>query len=118
MVTSGIALGAIIKLFSVSPDRFHILMIGQILVAISSVFSSSFVGHFMATWFGNEEISRTGALILFGDQVIRADSLETRQAIQDGGSKTNALLYFTGRCRIRFSNTEFISGKQSKCGGD
>lgn len=65
----GNTIGSIIKIFSVSQDRFHVLMIGQIFQALFTVFTFGLVGRFTASWFGSKEISRAGALCLLGDQV-------------------------------------------------
>jgi hypothetical protein len=69
VVTLGESIGAIIKIFSVSRDRFYILMIGQGLMSICYSFTFALVGRFTACWFGSKEISRAGALTLLGDQV-------------------------------------------------
>ena len=62
-------IGSSIKAFSVSPDRFYVLMIGQMFSALSLVFTYSLVGRFSASWFSSEEISTAGALGCVGDQV-------------------------------------------------
>ena len=73
LVTLGEAIGALIKAFSVSPDRFYVLMIGQVVIAISAAFTFGLVGYFTARWFGSKEISRAGAMTLLGDQVSRVE---------------------------------------------
>lgn len=54
---------------SVAPDKFYVLMIGQTLLAIFSVFTFGIAARFTAIWFGKDEISQAGALALLGDQV-------------------------------------------------
>ena len=53
-------------------------MIGQMFVAAFSVFTYGLVGRFTALWFGSKEISRAGALTLFGDQV-SSEKFKTRK---------------------------------------
>lgn len=63
-------LGSWLKLFSVVPDRFYVAFIAQTMEAIPAVFTYGLAARFTADWFGIHEISRAGALAIFGDQVI------------------------------------------------
>lgn len=65
----GICVGAWIKLFSVAPDRFYLVLVGQTFEAVFTIFTFSLAARFTAVWFGAHEISRAGAFALVGDQV-------------------------------------------------
>lgn len=66
---TGIAIGAWIKVFSVAPDRFIFVLIGQTFQAVFQILTFGLAARFTAIWFGASEISIAGALALFGDQV-------------------------------------------------
>ncbi|XP_046433514.1 feline leukemia virus subgroup C receptor-related protein 2-like isoform X4 [Neodiprion fabricii] len=55
-------LGAWIKVFSRAPDRFPLLLTGQVMVAISQVFISPVPGKLAAFWFGNDQLAFATAI--------------------------------------------------------
>lgn len=65
----GMAIGTWIKVFSVNPDRFALVMIGQSFEAVFLLLTFGLAVRFTAIWFGANEISIAGSLALFGDQV-------------------------------------------------
>ena len=67
--STGTALGAWIKVFSVSSDRYFVVMIGQTVVAISQVFILGVPPNVAAVWFGPEEVSSACSVGVFGNQV-------------------------------------------------
>jgi len=67
--STGTALGAWIKVFSVSPDRYFVVMIGQTVVAISQVFILGVPPNVAAVWFGPEEVSSACSVGVFGNQL-------------------------------------------------
>ena len=62
-------LGAWIKVFSVSPDRFLVTLFGQSIVAISLVFMLPLPGRVGAKWFASNELSTATSLGVFGPQL-------------------------------------------------
>ncbi|XP_044272010.1 feline leukemia virus subgroup C receptor-related protein 2-like isoform X2 [Tribolium madens] len=70
LITSSLTtLGNLIKLLSVSPDRFYVVLIGQALCAIAQVFAMSIPSKLASTWFGAEEVSTACAIAIFGTQI-------------------------------------------------
>ncbi|XP_058128615.1 heme transporter FLVCR2-like [Anopheles ziemanni] len=67
--TVGTALGAWIKVFSVDPTRFNVVIIGQIITAIAQVFLLSIPSRLASTWFSPEEASSVCAFGVFGAQL-------------------------------------------------
>lgn len=61
--------GAWIKLLSVAPDRFFLLMIGQVLESISFAMCYGMISLIPAMWFGSKEISFVGTLPIISTQV-------------------------------------------------
>lgn len=62
-------LGAAIKCFSLTRDRFWVAMIGQSCAAVSQVFVLNIPPILAAVWFPNEEVSRATAAGVFGNQL-------------------------------------------------
>ncbi|XP_065211571.1 uncharacterized MFS-type transporter C09D4.1-like isoform X2 [Planococcus citri] len=69
IATTGTFTGAWIKVFSVAPNRFYLVLLGQAFQAIFENCTFAIAARFTAVWFGAKEISIAGALALFGDQV-------------------------------------------------
>uniref|UniRef100_A0A182JEC2 Major facilitator superfamily (MFS) profile domain-containing protein n=1 Tax=Anopheles atroparvus TaxID=41427 RepID=A0A182JEC2_ANOAO len=67
--TVGTALGAWIKVFSVDPTQFKVVIAGQIISAIAQVFLLSIPSRLAATWFSPEEASSVCAFGVFGAQL-------------------------------------------------
>ncbi|XP_017752984.1 PREDICTED: feline leukemia virus subgroup C receptor-related protein 2-like isoform X2 [Eufriesea mexicana] len=65
----GTALGAWIKVFSVSPDRFWVTFVGQTLVAVSQTFVLSVPARLAAVWFGPDQVSSACSIGVFGNQL-------------------------------------------------
>ncbi|KAK4879370.1 hypothetical protein RN001_007516 [Aquatica leii] len=65
----GTCLGAWIKVFSVEPDKFWVLMLGQSIVAASQVFFLGTSAHVAAEWFGCNEVSFACSVGAAGIQV-------------------------------------------------
>lgn len=63
------ALGAWIKVLSVSPYRFAVLMTGQTICAIAQIFILGLPARLAAVWFGPNEVSTATAIGVFGNQV-------------------------------------------------
>ncbi|XP_056637621.1 uncharacterized MFS-type transporter C09D4.1-like isoform X1 [Diorhabda sublineata] len=59
-------LGALIKVFSIGENLFYVVMIGQVIVAISQLFILSLPPKIAVTWFKPQEISTVCSLGLFG----------------------------------------------------
>ncbi|KAJ8938161.1 hypothetical protein NQ318_011926 [Aromia moschata] len=51
------AIGAVIKVFSINPNLFYVLMIGQTVVAVSQVFIWTVPSKIATTWFKPNEVS-------------------------------------------------------------
>lgn len=62
-------IGAWIKVASVRPDRFAVLMVGQTVCSIAQVFTLSLPARIAAVWFGPNEVSTATAIGIFGIQV-------------------------------------------------
>ncbi|KAJ8668360.1 hypothetical protein QAD02_010023 [Eretmocerus hayati] len=60
-------LGCWIKIFSVSPDRFLITLLGQAFVALSTTVMLPMPGQVSADWFGADELSTATSLGVFGN---------------------------------------------------
>lgn len=69
MASTGALIGGCIKIFSVTPDRFFVAVVGQIFNATCNVFTFCIAARLAAIWFGGKEIGLAGALALLGDQV-------------------------------------------------
>ncbi|XP_008197851.2 heme transporter FLVCR2 isoform X2 [Tribolium castaneum] len=70
LLSSGLTtLGNLIKLFSISPDRFYVVIIGQVLCAIAQVFMTSVPSKLASTWFGPDEVSTACAVAIFGNHI-------------------------------------------------
>ncbi|XP_047356936.1 feline leukemia virus subgroup C receptor-related protein 2 isoform X1 [Vespa velutina] len=65
----GTALGAWIKVFSVSPDLFWLTFIGHTLVAVSQTFVLSVPARLAAVWFGPDQVSSACSIGVFGNQL-------------------------------------------------
>ncbi|PSN51564.1 hypothetical protein C0J52_09502 [Blattella germanica] len=63
------ALGACIKLLSVSPDRFWVTFVGQTSVALGQLFLLSVPPTLAAIWFGEKEVSTACAIGTIGNQL-------------------------------------------------
>nr|XP_008197855.1 PREDICTED: feline leukemia virus subgroup C receptor-related protein 2 isoform X2 [Tribolium castaneum] len=70
LLSSGLtALGNLVKLFSISRDRFYVVIIGQVLCAIAQVFLTSVPSKLASTWFGPDEVSTACAVAIFGSHI-------------------------------------------------
>lgn len=69
MASTGALIGGCIKIFSVTPDRFFLAVVGQIFNATCNVFTFCIAVRLAAIWFGGKEIGLAGALALLGDQI-------------------------------------------------
>lgn len=65
----GTCAGSWIKCLSVSPDRFHVTMIGQSVVAMSQLFILNLPPRIAAVWFGPKEVSSATSFGVFGNQI-------------------------------------------------
>lgn len=71
MLASGVtAVGAWIKVLSVSPERFYVTFIGQTIVGAAQIFSLGVPPKLAAVWFGANEVSFACSVGVFGNQVI------------------------------------------------
>lgn len=61
--------GAVIKCFSVDPERYWLLMCGQALVEINMPIVLSLPPKIAASWFPNNELGRAISISVFGDQI-------------------------------------------------
>lgn len=50
------AVGAFVKVFSVGRDRFYVVLIGQMITAISQLFILSVPATIAVTWFKSQEV--------------------------------------------------------------
>lgn len=64
--TIATGLAALIKVFSIGENLFYVVMIGQVIVAISQLFILSLPPKIAVTWFKPEEVSTVCSLGLFG----------------------------------------------------
>ncbi|KAH0948184.1 hypothetical protein HN011_012314 [Eciton burchellii] len=62
-------LGAWIKIFSVQPDRFYVILIGQSIVAITQTMILPIPGRLAAQWFPASQLSTATSLGIFGNQL-------------------------------------------------
>lgn len=70
VITSGLTtIGNLIKLLSISPDRFYVVLIAQALCAIAQVFAMSIPSKLASTWFGPNEVSTACAIAILGTQI-------------------------------------------------
>ncbi|XP_008197858.2 heme transporter FLVCR2 [Tribolium castaneum] len=70
LITSGLTtFGNLIKLLSVSPNRFYVALIGQALCSIAQVFAMSIPSKLASTWFGPDEVSTACAIAILGTQI-------------------------------------------------
>ncbi|KAF2887812.1 hypothetical protein ILUMI_18361, partial [Ignelater luminosus] len=65
----GTTIGAWIKVASVSPDRFWLVILGQGIVGSSEVFMLGIPPKLAAVWFGPKEISSACSIGVFGTQL-------------------------------------------------
>ncbi|CAG9768816.1 unnamed protein product [Ceutorhynchus assimilis] len=63
------AIGASVKLFSVQPENFYIVLIGQAIVSLSQVFILSLPPKLAVTWFKPNEVSTVCSIGVFGMQL-------------------------------------------------
>ncbi|XP_076466750.1 choline/ethanolamine transporter flvcr2b-like [Babylonia areolata] len=63
------AVGAWLKCFAVSPNRFPLLMVAQTLCGMAQVFIVSLPPRLAAVWFGPNEVSTATAIGVFGNQL-------------------------------------------------
>ncbi|XP_044754480.1 feline leukemia virus subgroup C receptor-related protein 2-like [Coccinella septempunctata] len=63
------AFGNFLKLFAVSPDKFHLIIISQAICGIGQVFMISIPSKVACTWFGAEEVSIACAIGVMGCQI-------------------------------------------------
>ncbi|XP_053689572.1 feline leukemia virus subgroup C receptor-related protein 2-like [Sabethes cyaneus] len=65
----GTAIGAWIKVFSVDPEQFQMVILGQVVSAFSQVFLLSIPSRLASTWFSPEEASSVCAFGVFAAQL-------------------------------------------------
>ncbi|XP_043277297.1 feline leukemia virus subgroup C receptor-related protein 2 isoform X2 [Venturia canescens] len=65
----GTALGAWIKVLSVSPDRYWVTFLGHTIVALSQTFVLSVPARLAAVWFGPDQVSSACSIGVFGNQL-------------------------------------------------
>ncbi|KAL1420758.1 hypothetical protein MTO96_023800 [Rhipicephalus appendiculatus] len=63
------AIGACIKLFSVRPDRFTYVIIGQVFPALTTAFTAAVPARLASAWFKYEEISKASSVGMLGVQL-------------------------------------------------
>ncbi|ESO09470.1 hypothetical protein HELRODRAFT_73519, partial [Helobdella robusta] len=63
------ALGAFVKCFAISPERFPVIMLGQSVSAVAQVFILGLPARVAAVWFGSNEVSTATAIGVFGNQI-------------------------------------------------
>ncbi|XP_075732994.1 uncharacterized protein LOC142775473 [Rhipicephalus microplus] len=63
------AIGACIKLFSLRPDRFAVVIIGQAFPALTTAFTATVPTRLASTWFKYEEISKASSVGMLGVQL-------------------------------------------------
>ncbi|RLU24566.1 hypothetical protein DMN91_002655 [Ooceraea biroi] len=70
IIGSGMScLGAWIKIFSVQPDRFYLVLIGQSIVAITQTMILPIPGRLAAQWFPANQLSTATSLGIFGNEL-------------------------------------------------
>nr|CAD7592823.1 unnamed protein product [Timema genevievae] len=62
------ALGAWMKVWSVSPDRFLITLLGQTVVGLGQVFQLTTSPRMAAVWFGPDQVATACSIGVFGNQ--------------------------------------------------
>ncbi|XP_050512589.1 uncharacterized MFS-type transporter C09D4.1-like [Diabrotica virgifera virgifera] len=62
-------LGTSLKLFSFHRDRFYVVVIGQIILAISNVLVACLPSKLAAVWFSTKEVTIACSLGVFGSQI-------------------------------------------------
>ncbi|KAG5340264.1 FLVC2 protein, partial [Acromyrmex heyeri] len=62
-------LGAWIKIFSIQPDRFYVVFIGQSIVAFAQIMIVPLPGRLAAQWFPPTQLSTATSLSIFGIQL-------------------------------------------------
>ena len=67
----GTMIGAWVKCASISPDRFYVGFIGQVITAISQIFILGIPARLAAVWFGPDQVSTACSIGVFGNQVGR-----------------------------------------------
>ncbi|KAH7969928.1 hypothetical protein HPB52_022639 [Rhipicephalus sanguineus] len=63
------AIGSCIKLFSVDPDRFAYVLIGQAFPALATAFTAAVPARLASAWFKYEEISKATSVGILGVQL-------------------------------------------------
>ncbi|XP_050303287.1 uncharacterized MFS-type transporter C09D4.1-like isoform X2 [Anthonomus grandis grandis] len=61
--------GNIMKVFSAKPDRFWLILLAQVLIAIGQVQIYSLPSNLATVWFGSEEVSTACAIAVLGMQL-------------------------------------------------
>ncbi|XP_048236654.1 feline leukemia virus subgroup C receptor-related protein 2-like isoform X2 [Haliotis rufescens] len=62
-------MGAWLKVGALGPERFPVLMTGQVLCAMAEVFVVSIPPRLAAVWFGPDQVSTATSLGVFGNQI-------------------------------------------------
>lgn len=65
----GTSLGSLIKCFSCQPSRFHLVMVGQSIVAVSQLFVLSVPPRLASVWFPDHQVALANACGVFGNQL-------------------------------------------------
>ncbi|KAL3204877.1 hypothetical protein MRX96_041133 [Rhipicephalus microplus] len=65
----GTSIGSCIKIFSVHPDRFHYVLVGQTFPAFSLAFIVGVPSRLASAWFKYEEVSTACSVGVLGGQV-------------------------------------------------
>lgn len=65
----GTTLGSIIKCFACQPDRFYLIMVGQVICAVSQLFVLSVPPRLASVWFPDDQVSLANAVGVFGNQL-------------------------------------------------
>ncbi|OAF70996.1 Calcium-chelate transporter [Intoshia linei] len=61
--------GAWLKCLAISPDRYYMLLIGQIVAAIAQAFILGLPARLAAVWFGQNELALATSIGVFGNQI-------------------------------------------------
>jgi len=82
--STGITLGAVIKCFSCSEDRFYVVILGQIVVSLSEQFIFCVPARIASVWFPDHQVSLATGFGIFGNQCGIALGFLIPQALLDG----------------------------------
>ena len=63
------AFGAVIKCFSIRPDRWWVTFGAQMICACAQSFTLGIPPYLAATWFSSDSVSTVTAIAVFGNQV-------------------------------------------------